>query len=358
MKALFLTSFPIEAAATRYRCAQFFPYLRRSGVECTLQTFLSRSEFNGLYRPGRTLINTSMLARAAFRRLPAIFSAKPCDVVFVQREAALFGPPVIEWFVTRLWRKQLIFDFDDAIYVRYLSPTYGRLATWLKCSGKTRTTIRMSRHVIAGNEYLARYARRLNGNVSVIPTVVDEDLYHPNVRRTPAVPTIGWIGSPTTTQYLETIVPVLEDLSRTEKFRFRVIGASRSFNLSGAPTENQPWKMEREIADFQALDIGLYPLTENDWSLGKSGFKAVQYMAAGVACVASPVGAIHEILRDGSNGLLAATPEQWRDRLSTLLRDADRRRCIAEAGFKTVAERYSLSVFSPRLLEILRTVAA
>jgi len=356
VKVLFLTSFPIEAACTRYRCTQYFDYLRQQGVECELRPFLSPDLFLTLYRPGGHVRKAIHLSLSALRRLRDIAAVNRFDVVFVQREAALFGPPFVEWFVTRIGKKPMVFDFDDAIFVPYISPTYGRLATLLKFPQKTAANIRLSRHVIAGNNYLADYAKQFNKNVTVIPTVVDASQWTPKyaTRNSQHPLTIGWIGSPTTTQYLKPLLAVLEELSHHHKFTLKIVGANETFSLNGTPIQNERWQLEREIADFQSLDIGVYPITEDEWSIGKSGFKAIQYMAAGVPCVASPVGVNKEIIQDGVNGFLAATPQEWKEKLSLLIEDAALRQRLSRAGRHTVENWYSLQAQAPRLLEILR----
>ncbi len=357
MKLLCLTTFPVEAAATRYRCVQFFSYLADHGFECRLRPFLSRELFGKFYSKGRVVAKAAQLGLATLSRLADI--ARPeCDLVLVQREAALFGPPAIEWFLARILKKPLVFDFDDAIYVPYISPTYGRLASALKFPRKTEANIVLSRHVIAGNRLLADYAARFNRNVTIIPTVVDVGRYRVEKKRVSAgLPVLGWIGSPTTTQYLKPIIPVIRDLSQRHHFAFRVVGANERIHIDGVAVQNEPWRMEREIGDFQSLDIGLYPVTEDQWSVGKSGFKAIQYMAAGVACIASPVGVIKEIIQDGVNGLVASTPEQWLEKLSLLIKDPELRIRLGAAGQQTIEQSYSLDIHAPRLLAVLQAAA-
>ncbi len=356
MRVLFLASFPVQAACTRYRCTQYFDYLRQQGVECTLRPFLSPALFDTLYQRGDHLVKALQLSLSALRRLRDIAAASRFDVVFVQREAALFGPPFVEWLMTKVMKRPMVFDFDDAIFVPYVSPTYGRFATLLKFPQKTVTNIRLSRHVIAGNNYLADYAKKFNANVTVIPTVVDTSQWTPKyeTRNTQHALTIGWIGSPTTTQYLKPLLPVLDELSHRHTFTLKIVGASETFSLNGTPIQNERWQLDHEITDFQSLDIGVYPITEDEWSIGKSGFKAIQYMAAGVPCVASPVGVNKEIVQDGVNGFLAATPQEWKEKLSLLIEDAALRQRLGAAGRRTVEERYSLQVQAPRLLEVLR----
>jgi glycosyltransferase involved in cell wall biosynthesis len=357
MNALFLTTFPAAAACTRYRCSQYFGYLRDRGIQCDLRPFLSPQMFGKLYSPGQIPGKAVRITAALAGRLKDILRCKRYDVILIQRETALFGPPLIEWVLARMLRRRIVFDFDDAVFVPYTSPTYGKWATWLKCAGKTPSIIRMSRHVIAGNPYLADYARRYNENVTMIPTVVDLDQYSFSTRASVSVPTIGWIGSPTTTQYLKPLLPVLDRLGKEERFQVKIVGANESFRLDNIPILNQAWSMETETDDFQSLDIGLYPVTEDAWSVGKCGFKAIQYMAAGAACIASPVGVNRQIVHDGKNGLLAETPEEWFRKLALLVRDFDLRHRLAIEARKTVEQAYSLQVHAPALYGILHSIA-
>jgi glycosyltransferase involved in cell wall biosynthesis len=356
MKVLFLATFPIEAACTRYRCTQFFDYLRRQGVECTLRPFLSSALFRRLYTPAGLSYKLPRVLAAVFRRGLDLAAVRRYDIVFIQREAALFGPPVAEWIIARVLRKPIVFDLDDAIFLPYVSPTYGRLPHWIKFPQKTPVNIRMSRSVIAGNEYLADYARKLNPRVTTIPTVVDTCQYRRgrgSARADP--PQIGWIGSPTTTQYLQTLIPVFEQLARQRRFSLKIVGANRRLEIAGATVIQTEWELLREIPDFQSLDIGVYPITESEWSVGKSGFKAIQYMASGVPCVASPVGATREIIEHGVNGLYASTANEWLENLRLLIDNPDLGAKLAANGQRTIEQRYSTAVHAPRLLEAIRS---
>jgi len=113
---------------------------------------------------------------------------------------------------------------------------------------------------------------------------------------------------------------------------------------------------EREVWDFQSCDIGVYPLWDDEWSKGKCGFKAIQFMAVGVPVIASEVGVNREIIRDGVNGFLAASEQEWCDKLALLLKDPMLRRKLGSAGRKTVEERYSLDMNAPKLHHALQAV--
>jgi glycosyltransferase involved in cell wall biosynthesis len=221
----------------------------------------------------------------------------------------------------------------------------------LKAPGKTHFTLAAAARVIAGNSYVADYARRYNRRTEVIPTVVDTDAFTPAPRAN-ATPVLGWIGTHSSLQYLRAIVPALQALARRRPFVLRVVGAR--LDAPGVAVENVTWQQAREVQDFQSLDIGLYPLVEDPWSLGKSGFKAVQYMACAVPVVASPVGVTCDMIRDGDNGFLARSHDEWVAHLTALLDDAGLRQRLGAAGRADAVARWSLTTYAPRFVELVR----
>jgi glycosyltransferase involved in cell wall biosynthesis len=345
---------PGSAASTRFRLEQFFPALRAAGIEPVLRPFLDEEGFALLYRRGAPLGKLVAAARAFSGRLADLLRSVGAAGVLVHREAALVGPPLLEWLLAHV--RPLIFDLDDAVWVPYASPTYGALLSrLLKAPKKAFYTLSAARRVIAGNRYLADHARRFNTRVDVIPTVVDTGLFVPSPTEN-ATPVLGWVGTHSTLQYLRALVPALQRLTQRRKFVVRVVGAT--LDAPGVVVENRPWSLAREVNEFQAFDVGLYPLVEDAWSLGKSGFKAVQYMACGVPVVASPVGVTTEMVRDGENGFLAASEDEWVSRLEALLDDAALRRRLGQAGRAEAEARWSLSHHAPRFVEIVTEAVA
>ena len=126
--------------------------------------------------------------------------------------------------------------------------------------------------------------------------------------------------------------------------------------MDGVETEQPPWSLDTEVQLFNTCDIGVYPLRDDEWSRGKCGFKAIEFMACGVPVVAAAVGVNREIVQDGENGFLASSEDEWIDKLGRLLASRELRRRFGENGRRTVEARYSLHVHAPALAATLRNV--
>jgi glycosyltransferase involved in cell wall biosynthesis len=235
-----------------------------------------------------------------------------------------------------------------------------RFVAFLKRPQKIPSILRRSARIIAGNSFLADYARRFNPAVVMLPTSVDTARFMPRAtpRQSGAPLVVGWIGTPTTTPYLEQMAAVFTQVAAAHPFTLRVSGAGHDVRIPGVEVENMPWSLDREVELFNTCDVGVYPLTDDEWSRGKCGFKAIQFMASGVPVVAAAVGVNCEIVEDGINGFLALTPAEWAVRLTRLLEDAVLRARFAAAGRTTIEARYSTHVNFPRLLATFEDVLA
>jgi glycosyltransferase involved in cell wall biosynthesis len=339
----------------RFRIEQWETHLQKLGVEITYIPFEDQDLRGVVNQPGQYPKKFTLAMKAFSRRWREIPKAAEFDVIYVFREAALFGPAFFERSIARSG-KPMIFDFDDAVFLRSEASVNGYL-NYLKLPGKIKTICRLSAHVMAGNSYLADYARQVNKNVTIIPTTIDIDKYLPyNLDKPVAeIPTILWSGSRPTVQNLNTLRGALQKLAREEKFKFRVIGTA-DYELPGVETEATPWRAETEIEELRTGDIGIMPLPDDLWSKGKCGLKALQYMALGIPTVCSAVGANMEIIRDGENGFLAASEDEWVAKLKILLHNPETRRQLGKAGRETVEEKYSALVQAPRVYEIFASV--
>jgi glycosyltransferase involved in cell wall biosynthesis len=337
----------------RFRLEQWEPLLKSRGVDIEYSPFETDDLRKVLYQSGHALQKIASVTRNMNRRRRELDAVREFDLVYVFREAAVLGPA---WFERKIARSgvPMVFDFDDAVFVPYRSPSNGYLS-YLKFPQKTGEICRLSAHVMAGNQYLADYASQFNRNVTIIPTTIDTEKYREVTRSNePDVLTIGWSGSFSTVQHLDTIREVLQELARTERFRLRVIGTPE-YELDGVDVEAIPWKSETELADLGRIDIGLMPLPDDKWSKGKCGLKALQYMALGIPTMCSPVGVNSTIIQDGQNGFIADTKEEWIAKLKSLLHSAELRRRIGSAGRKTVEGEYSAIAQAPRVFEVFES---
>ncbi len=338
----------------RYRIEQWSARLTAAGVELHPVTLMSEAEQRLLHGTGSTAAKAWMLARCMASRVLQLRRVRTFDAIWLHRTAWPIGPALLERFIAWLG-VPIVYEFDDAIF---LADTAAANARWaaLKFAGKTAEICRMSRHVVVGNDYLAEYARRHNGSVTVVPSTIDTDLYRPRDRyeeRTPVV--IGWSGSATTVPHLRTLDGALRRVAREVPVVLHVIGTD-AFELEGVPTYVAPWSAAREIPELNRFDVGIMPLPDEEWTKGKCALKALLYMSLGIPAVASPVGMNGEVIRDGQNGRLAATEDEWVERLLELATDVRLRERLGRAGRRTVEERYSAAVHAPRVLEILREV--
>jgi glycosyltransferase involved in cell wall biosynthesis len=297
-----------------------------------------------------------LTSQALARRLKALKQIKNFDLVYIYNEAAMMGPAFVENYIS-MKGVPFVFDFDDAIFLRYtyISPV-SRYLRLLKFPRKTGVICELAAHVIAGNAYLADYASRFNKHVTIVPSTVDTNSYTiENSKPHSEPPVIGWTGSYSTVQYLDNLRGTLQRLARRERFKLRVIGVP-SYRLDGVEVEAIPWNSETEVADLRAIDIGIMPLSDDEWTRGKCGMKALQYMALGIPCVCSPVGVNPTIIRDDENGLLATTENQWLDQLTRLLHSTSLRERLGKAGRATVEAEYSMSMHASRVYQIFASV--
>ncbi|HUU26458.1 MAG TPA: glycosyltransferase family 4 protein [archaeon] len=355
MKILFLVPYPPQGASNRFRVLQFLQYLTGEGLGCHVRPFYSESIWPVLYKPGHYREKLFHGLVCTLNRVLDLFRCLTYDIVFIHREAYPVGPA---WFegLLRLMGKPYVYDFDDAIFLPNVARSNRLFARW-KCPGKIGSIIRGSRITIAGNNYLAAFARAMGARqVEVLPTVVDTDRFVPRAegtRREDKV-VIGWIGSLTTIDFVESFKPVMKRVLELCPGRacFRIVGG----NLTGPLPEGiacVAWSSETELAELQSFDIGIMPMPDNAWTQGKCAFKAIEYMAVGIPAVCSPVGMNRQLIRDGVNGFLPEEEEAWVEVLCRLAGDEALRSSIGAAGRETVERHYSVQVMAPRFKEVI-----
>jgi glycosyltransferase involved in cell wall biosynthesis len=350
MRVLLLAPYPLRMIPSqRYRFEQYLSLFEANGVEVEVRSLLDADTTKVLYKPGYVKEKVASVLRGAFGRVRDLFDARSFDVVFVHREAFPLGYPFVERALAALQRPY-IFDFDDAIYMANTSEA-NRFIAPLKFAQKTEVIVKHASLVIAGNPHLAAWASHFNQHVTVIPTTIDTDIYQTKKIKKEGRLCLGWSGSTTTIAHLAPYSGLLREMQKNFDLRLRVIG-DPSFRIEGAEVESIPWREETEVQDVQELDIGIMPLPDEDWAKGKCGLKALQYMAAGIATVMSPVGVNSEIAEGGA-AMLASSFSDWEMTLTALLSDPNARERLGINGRKRVEEKYSVKANLPLYLEAL-----
>lgn len=345
MRILFLCPYPYnEAPSQRFRFEQYFPLLREKGISYTQLPFLDKKTWSILYSEGNSLKKFLGIMKGFLRRFSILFTLAGYDYIFIHREITPLGPPVFEWIIARIFRKKIIYDFDDAIWLPNTSDN-NRIAAGLKWHRKVASICRWSFKVSGGNEFLCTFARKYNHRVILLPTTIDTQHVHNPVLYAPAKGNkciIGWTGSHSTLMYLKEILPALQLIEKDfPQVEFHFI-SNKAPDLDLQRKVFKKWSQETEIEDLAAFDIGLMPLKKDLWAEGKCGFKALQYMAMEIPAVVSPVGVNLKIVEDGKNGFFADSQQEWIEKISLLIESPELRRNVGIAGRETVVRCYSV----------------
>lgn len=351
IKVLGLALYGPMAASTRYRLGQYVPGLAERGIALDIRYLLDdrylQQRFSGGAMPWLHLLQTGWQRLRELRGESENF-----DLSILYCE--LF-PLLPAWAECALLPKPYIYDFDDAFYLKYRS---GRLGVMRPVLGrKFDAVIAGAAAVTAGNHALAGFARGLNTRTRLLPTVVDTGRYVPvpNARDTTTF-TVGWIGSPSTAPYLAQLVAPLALIAEEGPVRLVVVGGKAPL-IPGVSVEEVAWSEDTEIALLNSFDVGVMPLTNDEWARGKCAFKLIQYMACAVPVVASRVGANIDVVSPDC-GYLASSEQEWVAALRMLRDQPGRRKTMGEAARARVMQQYSLHCNLPRLEEIIRIAAA
>jgi glycosyltransferase involved in cell wall biosynthesis len=351
MRVLALTRYGRLGASSRLRTYQYVDALRQSGLVFDISPLFDDDYVASLYqRRGRV---GSVLWSFA-RRISKLVSATDFDAIWVEKEVLPWVPSLLDLALLPK-RLPLVVDYDDAIFHRYdlhRSPVVRALL-----GRKIDRVMARADLVVAGNDYLRARAEAAGAlRVEVVPTVVDLDRYPMSEPRPAGRPIIGWIGTPSTAHYLEMLTPVLQSLAGAFEFDAVAIGA-RPDQLSGSAFVAKPWSEATEASDMSAFDIGIMPLADTPWELGKCGYKLIQYMALGRPTVASAVGANKQIVSNGESGFLVDSQSGWLVALERLLGDRNLRVSFGRAGRAIVEQRYELKSQTVRLTNLLLGLA-
>jgi glycosyltransferase involved in cell wall biosynthesis len=350
MKVLLLSRYTKLGASSRLRSYQYIPYLQEHGIEVEIAALFDTSYLKRLYGEEKKDIKNVLLSY--IRRIKALTNLNKFDLIWIEYEIFPWLPATTERLFS-YWKIPYVVDFDDAIFHRYDIHPYKFIRALL--GKKIDVIMQKSTLVFAGNSYLADRALKAGAQrVEYLPTVIDLDKYGVKKEKKSEGFTIGWIGSPSTSPYLQEIQPVLAEVCEDKNIKMTIV-SSHPENITGVPINFKPWSEENEVEDIQSFDVGIMPLPDTLWSKGKCGYKLIQYMACGTPVIGSNIGANKDIIDDGINGFLASDTRAWIECIRKLRNDPYLREQLGKNGREKVEKEYCLQVTAPQMASLLQS---
>lgn len=348
---------PKTVYSTKYRLEKYKDFFSKNGIYLDIKPTFQISSFEKIYKKSKILGNFSYYGIHLFNVIVNIISSSTYDAVFVQRH--LF-PGKISYLEKLLvfCNKNIIFDFDDAIFT---IPKHFRYKNWKsdpnakKEFDKVVYLIKHSKLVIAGNTYLANYAKKYNKNTIIIPTPIDTDVFsnpkkeyhlHKPIR-------LGWYGSWGNQPYLETIMPAINKLLKKYYLKLIVI-SDKAYFKNYDFIENVKWNEDIEEKQLTNLDISIAPLPIDNWTRGKCGYKILKYMICGLPSVVSPIEIQKEIIDHGVNGYHASSIGDWYTYIEKLIKDEKLRKEFGIKSISKITKQYSRVYLGSTLIKEIK----
>jgi len=341
-----------RGASSRVRMYQYLPALEAAGVR--VETCAMFSDAYVAARHGGRAATAASAAAAFVRRAAQLARLHPKAALWVEYEILPWLPFAAERAFYSAPRPVVV-EYDDAIFHRYDQSRSALVRRWL--GDKISRIMRAATVVIAGNDYLARYARDAGAaHVEIVPSVIDLSRYRQRDANDGARFVVGWVGSGSTTPYLREIEPALRAMREScPRLAFRSVGGT-AWSPAGIAVETLPWSLDTEVDAMLGFDVGVMPLPDEPWTRGKCGYKLIQYMGCGLPVVASPVGVNASIVEHGRTGFLASSTAEWTSALRSLAGSVELRAAMGRAGLEKVRRDYDLAVTAPRIASLMRAL--
>ena len=354
-KILFICPYPPNlAAGQRLKFEPHFDALEREGYNIKQSCFMSHRLWHIAYKPGHYTEKFFWTIKGFFERFFLSFTLRKYDTVYIFMNVFPFGPAILE----RLFRKiarRIIYDIEDNIISKELNDER-RVINLLKSQEKYKFLIKTADVVITSTPALSKRCNQISSSDKsiFIPPTLDDKRFTPKVVSTSKEKlTIGWTGTFSSKSYLDIVLPHLEALYEERNFKMKIIGNFEMDNPA-LDLEVVQWNKDDEVNQLQDIDIGLYPLSQNDWVSGKSGLKAMQYMSIGIPAVCTATGHVLNIINDGVDGILIFEESKWKETLKELIDNETKRKILGENARKTFLSKYSIKSISKHYLKALQ----
>jgi glycosyltransferase involved in cell wall biosynthesis len=358
MKVLFLSVDDETRASSRTRVYQFLPYLEQHGIKYDIVAWNGkaiRPRFKGTKNPllkaydfiMSELVNYFVMTS---KIIWALINIKRYDVVFVQKITLMRL-----LYLLRALKIKYVYDIDDAIYTLH-SAELAKVKQTVRVNAAIEY-MKTARHMIVELPSTEAVAKENCKNVTTILGPIDTNRYRPSSKEGRKAVTVGWIGSHSNTYYLFEIKDALENVCvKHQNAEVKLIG-TRGFVSSQQKIKLVEWSLRTELDELASFDIGIMPLTDDEWSRGKGSYKLLQYMALGIPSVASPVGINTTLLKDEKCGYLAKTGKEWEEKLSKLIEDKALRTEMGRTARESAIKYYSLDAAVEKFVAAIKQAA-
>ncbi len=290
-----------------------------------------------------------------FRRLFKLLQVFKFDLVYIEYELFPYFPAVFEKLLKYLGVKYIV-DYDDAIFHNYDQSPNVFIKYFL--ANKIESVVRNSVFVISGSPYLTRYLSGFNSNCIELPTSISLNVSKGLIRNnTKHIFTIGWIGSRTTSPNLLALIPTFESLRKEISFKLILVGFDERLSVYFRNINFQliDWNGLSEYQEISKFDVGIMPLDDTFFNLGKCGFKLIQYMSCSIPTISTPTEANLKINRNGLN-LHASTTVEWYSAFLKVYQNRDRYKVIGEQNFEDFSKYYSIEYNSDTYISIFNEI--
>ena len=354
-KILIICPYPKNVAAgQRLKYEQYIDSWEEAGYEVTISNFFDQYTYSILYQKHHYLAKLLGIFRGFLLRFQTLFILRSYDLVYIHMWVTPIGTNLFERMY-RLLSKKIIYDIEDFVILKKNSFVTFRefISSKIRSRNKFFFLIKYSDHVITSAPDLNIHTKKINkfNNSTYISSSLSEKRFLPSARLGKKI-TLGWTGTFTTFKYFQLIEPVLKRVQDDFDIKITVIGNFK-YQSKTLDMHVMQWNPESEIEDLSTFDIGLYPLNNSEWVGGKSGLKAIQYMAMGIPFVASNLGINSQLFPDGQAGFLVASDKEWYNRLAELINDSVLRRDMGINARMHFLNNYSQEHISVKYLSIL-----
>lgn len=348
VRVLALSRYGDLGASSRVRLLKYLPELSTCHIQVAVFPLLGNEYLMDLYSKRKK--NRFNIILAYVRRLLILLNARSYDLLWIEKELFPGCPAIFEFLLAKAGIVYLV-DYDDAIFHNYDNSNNFFIRKCL--SKKIDKVMYYSSLVLCGNQYIAHRATSAGAKkIEIIPTVIDLNCYpREYTKENRDRLRIGWIGTPATVKYLEAIIPAFRLASQKVSLELCIVGASLT-----VPDINIvliPWEEHSEINSISTFDVGIMPLQDSPWERGKCGYKLIQYMAASLPVIASPVGVNTQIVEHNENGFLAQTIDDWVNAFVFFAKNKDIRLTMGRANRLIVEEKYNFTNYAKKIVQLL-----